>query len=230
VVRYERGDGGRLCFEVIDTGVGIAPGDMELMFQRFSQVDGSNTRVFGGAGLGLAISKGLVEAMGGRIGVESAEGRGATFSFCVQAPECAVDLGEPAPAEAEADLAPLRILLTDDVAVNRELVSIMLTPFNVALTEATNGAEAVEAAARTPFDVILMDLQMPVMDGLEATRQIRANPGPNQGAPILAITANVLEAQLEACRAAGMTDHIGKPIDPRELLGKIAASLDAPPA
>jgi CheY-like chemotaxis protein len=116
----------------------------------------------------------------------------------------------------------LRVLMVDDVAVNRELVAAMLAPFDVRFWEASSGADAVQAALKSSFDVILMDLQMPGMDGLAAAAAIRAGSELNRWTPILALSANVLPDQVEACRAAGMNDHIGKPIDPAELLGKIA--------
>lgn len=216
---------GRLRFEVTDTGFGIAPEDMPSLFRRFSQLDGSNTRQYGGSGLGLAISKALVEAMGGEIGVESVKGKGSTFWFTIEAPN--VDEGADQNGEVDAALAEeanpraLKVLAVDDFAMNRELMAILLEPFDVRITEASNGSEAVEAADRTAFDVILMDLQMPVMDGLTATREIRANSRLNRATPVLAVTANVLRQQVEACLAAGMNDHIGKPIEPDDFLSKI---------
>ncbi|HEY2661065.1 MAG TPA: PAS domain S-box protein [Caulobacteraceae bacterium] len=228
-------NGDHIRFSVSDTGVGISADHSDRLFQRFSQIDGSNTRRYGGAGLGLAISKGLVELMGGQIGVTSEEGLGSTFWFTVSAPLVS-GAGEVAAKEAGGkDMGPLRILIVDDVAVNRELVTALLSPFDLQLTEAANGAEAVDAALRDPFDLILMDLQMPVMDGLAATRAIRSNSVFNNATPILAVSANVMPPQVEACRAAGMNDHIAKPIDPTSLLSKIAqwttpAMLDGPAA
>jgi len=215
---------GELRIAVRDSGVGIPADVAGRLFQRFSQVDGSNARRHGGSGLGLAISKGLVEMMGGEIGMESEPGVGSTFWFTVptaaagqdpvHAPAGACDVEQPADA--------LRVLMVDDVAVNRELVAAMLAPFDVRFWEASGGADAVQAALKSSFDVILMDLQMPGMDGLAAAAAIRAGSELNRWTPILALSANVLPDQVEACRAAGMNDHIGKPIDPAELLGKIA--------
>jgi PAS domain S-box-containing protein len=228
---------GMLKLEVADTGPGLEPEDARRLFQRFSQVDASNTRQHGGTGLGLAISKGLAEMMGGQIGLKTRRGRGSVFWFTVKAPEAlahatpvAVPAGDRvAPA---ADGAPLRILVVDDVAVNRELVAAILSPFDVALSTAASGAEAVRAALDARFDLILMDLQMPGMDGMAAARIIRANADLNGATPIIALSANVLPAHVRSCLAAGMNDHVAKPIDPADLLGKIArwTSGEAEPA
>jgi PAS domain S-box-containing protein len=228
-------EAGRLRIAVRDTGVGVPAELAGRLFQRFSQIDGSNSRQHGGSGLGLAICKGLVERMGGDIGVDSQAGVGSTFWFTVDAPAAeAADADSSAARRSPGAATPaaeigaaaaegaLSLLVVDDVAVNRELVSIMLAPFDVRIAEAASGPEAVAAAGRTPFDLILMDLQMPGMDGMAAAAAIRAAPGPNRSTPILALTANVLPSQVEACRAAGMDDHIGKPIVPEDLLGKIA--------
>jgi PAS domain S-box-containing protein len=221
-VAFEPDGGGRLRVSVADTGVGIARDRLGRLFQRFSQADGSINRQYGGTGLGLAICKGLTELMGGEIGVESVEGHGSTFWFTIAAPPCA-----PAPAAAHEpegvfDVRPARILIVDDTPVNRELVSTLLGVFGHDLREASGGEEAVEAAAHAAFDLILMDLQMPGMDGIAATRAIRATSVVNRATPIVALSANILPTHIEACRAAGMDDHIGKPIDTRELLTKVA--------
>ena len=221
--------GGGLRFAVTDTGVGISAETAPRLFEHFSQADETDTRQHGGAGLGLAICKGLVDLLGGQIGVDSIEGRGSTFWFVIPAPRlgaaAAVETGGSAPA-----LSPLRILVVDDVAVNRELVLAMLAPFDLDLTEASNGLEAVEASLNAGFDLILMDLQMPGMDGLAATQAIRANSDLNRRTPIVALSANVMPPQVEACLSAGMNDHIGKPIQPGELLNKIAYWTDPPQA
>jgi len=221
-VGFEAAGGGRLRIRVTDTGVGIAPELQSRLFQRFSQADGSISRQYGGTGLGLAICRSLTGLMGGEIGVESEEGAGATFRFTVRAPPCE----PPAAAEPEdddgLDARPAHILIVDDSPVNRELVSVLLGVFGHQLSQAPGGAEAVEAASRTAFDLILMDLQMPGMDGLAAARAIRANCPLNAATPVVALSANILPAHLEACRQAGMADHIGKPIDTRELLTKVA--------
>jgi PAS domain S-box-containing protein len=225
-VRYTAANGGRLRIAVTDTGVGIPADRIERLFHRFSQVDGSITRQYGGSGLGLAICKRLAELMGGEIGVETEEGRGSTFWFTIAAPAAKLSHAAAVGEGGNWALAPARILIVDDVSVNRQLVSAMLLPLGLQLTEATGGAEAVEAALTTAFDLILMDLQMPGMDGLAAMRAIRATSELNSVTPIVALSANVLPAQVAACRKAGMDDHIAKPIRPEELIGKIARWTD----
>ena len=223
--------GDRLRITVRDTGIGVPAEFADRLFKRFSQIDGSNTRNQGGSGLGLAICKGLVEMMGGDIGMESQFGVGSTFWFTIAAP-IADQTKQPAPANEREDpsVSALRILVVDDVAVNRELVSTMLAPFDVEVVEAADGADAVQASLGSAFDLILMDLQMPGMDGLAATAAIRANSDFNRHTPIVALSANVLPAHVAACLKAGMNDHIAKPIQPKELLGKIAewTSADEP--
>ena len=218
---YDSEDGGRLKISVTDTGVGIAPDQLHRLFQRFSQADGSISRQYGGTGLGLAICRSLTTLMGGEIGVESTPGMGAKFWFTVKAPACEPVLAADGEAASEFYAQPARILVVDDSPVNRELVGVLLSVFGHDLSEACGGAEAVLAAAERPFDLILMDLQMPGMDGLAATKAIRAASPFNRTTPIVALSANILPTHLEACREAGMNDHIGKPIDTRELLTKV---------
>jgi PAS domain S-box-containing protein len=219
--RYLSGEA-RLHIAVTDTGVGIPADRQHRLFQRFSQVDGSITRQYGGTGLGLAICKRLTELMGGEIGVRSQAGEGSTFWFTVTAPLAELAQATAPMEEPDYGLGAARILVVDDVAMNRELVRTMLSPFGYDLVEAASGAEAVAAALANHFDLILMDLQMPGMDGLAATRAIRQTCELNRATPILALSANVLPIHLAESAQAGMDDHIAKPIAPAELLTKIA--------
>ena len=215
---------GRLEVAVTDTGVGIAPAKIGRLFERFSQADNSVSRHYGGTGLGLAICKYLVELMGGDIQVRSVEGEGSTFSFTILAPVAAPRLGaDAAPAaDTEAVDQPARILVVDDLAVNRELICTLLQSIGHSTEEAESGGEAVAAAIGRPFDLILMDMQMPGMDGPTAARLIRETAGLNAATPIVAISANVLADQVAICLEAGMNDHIAKPIQVAELLTKVA--------
>jgi len=229
-VSYLAAGSGALRIAVTDTGVGIAPEHIEHLFKRFSQADGSISRQFGGTGLGLAICKSLAEMMGGAVGVESQPGKGSTFWFTVAAPRAPAAATPAGEAAANAEGRPARILVVDDVAVNRELVCAILGAFGHEMTEAGGGAEAVDAAIHRPFDLILMDLQMPGMDGLAATRAIRQTADANRDTPIVALTANVMPDHLRACLEAGMDDHIGKPINPGELIARVVRWTDPEPA
>ena len=218
----------RLVFQVADTGIGIAADQLETVFKRFAQADGSISRRFGGTGLGLAISKRLVEAMGGEIGVQSEPGYGATFEVRLSLPLAQAPLRDDAPpidaasgdrsaaGRAEA-LAAVRVLVAEDVPVNQELVRLMLAPLGCAVTVVGDGEQALDAVATGEFDLILMDMQMPVLDGLEATRAIRRLGGAASRTPIVALTANVLPDQIERCRRVGMDDHVAKPFVTEDL-------------
>ncbi len=218
--------GERLRIAVTDTGIGIAAEKIDTLFERFSQADNSTTRVYGGTGLGLSISRRLVEMMGGEVGAESRIGEGSTFWF-----EVPLTPAEAMATEEQADgetVSPdgLRILMADDAAANRELVVAILGGMGVALETVEDGAQAVEAARGGGYDLILMDVHMPVMDGLDATRAIRALDGEEGQVPIIALTANVQPEQVLRCREAGMDDHVGKPIQVAELLRVIAVRLE----
>jgi CheY-like chemotaxis protein len=244
-----------LRFEVHDSGIGIPAPARARLFSNFSQVDASTSRKFGGTGLGLVISKHLVEGMGGRIGLDSPEAGGSCFWFelplsaTVDAPtgtgdaatprDCAAAVGLPAtglvaPPAATVDAAPAqaagsapRLLLAEDNKINQKLALALLarSGYNVDLAE--NGVEAVAAAAERQYALILMDMQMPEMDGLEATRQIRAGAGPNRAAPIIALTANAMQSDQTACRAAGMDDFLSKPFNREILLNCIARWIES---
>ncbi|SFI97451.1 ATP-binding protein [Caulobacter sp. UNC279MFTsu5.1] len=218
---------GELRFEVADTGIGIAPEVQARLFQRFSQADGSISRRYGGAGLGLAISKALIDRMGGEIGVASTLGEGSVFWIELSARAVAPDQAPaPAPAALEAERPP-RVLLVDDHPMNRELGHALLTLAGCEVSTADDGAQAVDAARLGGFDLILMDVHMPGMDGLAAARAIRALPAPHGAVPIIALSADVLPDQIARCRAAGMDDHVAKPIRREELVAAVGQALGA---
>ena len=208
-----------LSAEVTDTGCGLDPAHIDQMFDRFTQADGSVSRKFGGTGLGLAISRRLMDMMGGEIGASSDGATGSTFWLRVPlapAAEAAPEAFQPAGMVADRRL---RVLLAEDNPANRTLISALLSSMNVDLAIVENGEEAVAAVSVEPWDLILMDMQMPVMDGPAATRAIRAA---GDTTPIVALTANVLPEQIEQCRAAGMQGHVAKPIDPRALMAALS--------
>ena len=209
-----------LRIEVRDSGVGIPDRPMDLVFDRFTQADASVSRQFGGTGLGLAISKRIVELMHGEIGVDQPRRPG--FDFLVRDRTARAELKSPAAAAESGQAGPehrMKLLLVEDVAVNRELIHALLAPFDLDIDDACDGEEAIAAVRRETYDLILMDVQMPVMDGLTATRRILAE-GLSK-APIIAMTANVLPDQIQRCLDAGMCDHLGKPISPARLLETI---------
>jgi len=216
---------GRLRVTVTDTGIGIAAAKIDTLFDRFTQADASTTRVYGGTGLGLAISRRLIDIMGGTIGAQSTPGEGSTFWFEVPLPVAGPKAAAVTSPVATGLPAGVRILMADDAPANRELVTAILTSFEVDLDAVEDGAKAVEAAGRGGYDLILLDVHMPVMDGLDATRAIRAMSGPASRTPIVALTANIQPQQVERCRDAGMDAHVGKPIQVEELLQTIAAAL-----
>ncbi|WP_375455789.1 PAS domain-containing protein [uncultured Methylobacterium sp.] len=226
-----RPGGEALRFEVTDTGIGISPAQQDRLFKRFSQVDGSISRRFGGTGLGLVICRRLLSMMDGEIGVVSREGAGSTFWFTLTLPtgeRPAPEAPAASPTVSAPDAGrPLRLLLVEDVPLNRELACVVLQAQGYAVDVAGDGAEAlaaVEAAfeAGLGYDLVLMDVQMPGMDGLTATRRIRAMPPPAGDVPIVAMTANVLPNQVEDLHAAGMDDHVGKPFRRADLYATIA--------
>jgi len=218
------GDQVSLHFSVTDTGIGIPAEKQRKIFEAFAQADTSITRKYGGTGLGLAISAQLVELMGGRIWVESHAGQGSTFHFTArfglaQAPAGKQPAAPLALAALHKTARPLRVLVAEDHPVNRELAVHLLKGRGHRVTLAETGREALAALAKQDFDAVLMDVQMPEMDGLEATAAIREKEK-TTGAhlPIIAMTAHALKGDEERCLAAGMDAYIAKPIEPRELL------------
>jgi signal transduction histidine kinase/CheY-like chemotaxis protein len=219
-----------LRFAVIDTGIGIAESDRARIFDAFTQVDGSATRRFGGTGLGLAISSQLVQLMGGRLDVESAVGRGSSFSFVVsfgiaEAPAAAL----PLPPSARA-ARPLAVLVAEDNPVNQLLVRRLLEKAGHAVTVVETGVGAIEAVAHARFDAVLMDVQMPGINGFDATSHIRATERDGRRRlPIIALTAHAMQGDRERCLAAGMDGYVSKPIRPEVLfasLAEVTGSLD----
>jgi CheY-like chemotaxis protein len=205
----------RPAVRVSDTGAGFDEGDAQRLFRPFEQADASTTRRHGGTGLGLAICQSLVELMGGRMSVRSRIGQGSAFVVFVPlipaAEACANDVAEPAFQLTEPERAP-RILLAEDHPTNQKVVAMILEPIGADLTIVDNGQAAVEAARAGAFDLILMDIQMPVMDGLEAMALIRrAEQGSGVRTPIICLTANTGESETQACLAAGGDLHVSKP-------------------
>ncbi|MFL5297825.1 MAG: PAS domain-containing protein [Phenylobacterium sp.] len=228
VIKCRAPAAGRLRFEVIDTGVGIPAEAQPGIFQRFHQGDVSTTRKFGGSGLGLAITQKLAELMSGDVGFVSEEGVGSTFWFEIAAE--AAQAAPRGPDVLDSVLDGMRILVVEDNATNRMIATKLLESLGASVATAADGYLGVEAAAQGGFQLILMDVQMPGIDGLEAARRIRALGGPAAETPIVALTANVLAHQRRAYLDAGMDGVVGKPISPGVLLREIARLSAAPAA
>jgi CheY-like chemotaxis protein len=222
-----------LRFSIEDTGIGFDSKTRERLFSRFEQADGAITRRFGGSGLGLAISRQLAEMMGGDLDCESEPGGGSAFILTIPfSPAEAPDAVPGLALEPASDEPPIvRVLLADDHPINRKLVEMILTGAHTELTSVENGAEAVQACRDRDFDIILMDMQMPVMDGLSATREIRLNEAVMGlgRTPIVMLTANALADHIASAEAAGADRHLAKPFDAAELL-ELITTLPRPGA
>jgi CheY-like chemotaxis protein len=226
-------DAPRMAFDVVDTGIGIAPDKLESIFDAFVQADSSVTREFGGTGLGLAISRRIAKALGGDIAVHSVPGQGSTFTATIEIGSLeGVAILEASAADALASqppenpvqnrsLPPCRILVVDDGSTNRKLISLFLRKAGAQVVLAENGQIGVDLASREGFDAILMDMQMPVMDGYEATRRLRA--AWFRG-PIIALTAHAMTDDRQKCLEAGCSDYMSKPIERDKLLALVARS------
>lgn len=219
-------DGGPgVRFTVTDSGIGIPQDRLGGLFESFSQIDTSTTRIYGGTGLGLAISQRLVQAMGGELTVESVAGVGSTFEFTVPLPTAPRPSDPTPPADSVPCHVParaLRVLLAEDNAVNQRLGQFLLRKLGHRVDIVSNGADAVDAAHATRYDAILMDIEMPVLDGLEATRRIRADSVPDHRPHIIAMTASVLDETRDACQRAGMDDFLPKPVRVDDLASTLA--------
>ena len=214
-------------FSVTDTGIGIAENKIEKIFENFQQASSGTSRLYGGTGLGLAIVKQLVEAQGGTISVKSKIDEGSTFSFILSF------LKTKAEAESESELVELdteikniKVLVVEDIALNQLLMKTLLDDFGFERDIAANGKIAIEKLQNKSYDIILMDLQMPEMNGFEATEYIRNKM--NSKIPIIALTADVTTVDLAKCKAVGMNDYIAKPVDERLLYSKIVGLVKKP--
>ncbi|MDP3540148.1 MAG: PAS domain S-box protein [Azonexus sp.] len=229
----ESAEGTEVRFEVQDSGIGIAPEALPLLFNAFEQADNSTTRKYGGTGLGLSITKRLTELMGGTAGAESQPDVGSTFWFTVllhQAPAGQTEHEQtkemPSPRETES-IRGLRVLIVEDEPINQELACEFLRDLGLQIDTADDGREGLAQVGQQHYDLILMDMQMPKMGGLEATRAIRQLPE-YRDIPIIAMTANAFAESRAECLAAGMNDFIGKPVDPDELVNTVAHWLIKP--
>jgi two-component system, sensor histidine kinase len=221
---------GRLVVEAADSGIGIPADKLEAVFDRFVQGDASLTRRAGGTGLGLAICRSLAELMGGTIAVSSAPGKGSVFTVSLDLPRTAQVSAPPSAPEPVPQLAAIdevRILAAEDNEVNRVVLSTLLSQVGVALTLAENGAEALEAWRAGDFDLVLMDIQMPVMDGLTATGLMRVEEaaGGRRRTPIVALTANAMPHQCAEYRRAGMDLVIAKPLQAAQLFEAVERAV-----
>jgi CheY-like chemotaxis protein/HPt (histidine-containing phosphotransfer) domain-containing protein len=232
------GDHATVEWSVTDTGIGIAPDSVDRLFTDFAQADVSINRRFGGTGLGLAISRRIVEQMGGTIGVSSIVGAGATFRFSLTLPCSDKVVMDRRTDRAGADdlkarIAsfgrPLRILIAEDDATNRMVVVKMLQEFDIETRIATDGLQAVQVSSEAECDLVLMDVRMPEMDGLTATRAIRSRGGAFAVLPIIALTANAFAEDIKLCRDAGMSDFLAKPLRKQAMVAAILRAIGLEP-
>ena len=224
----------RVEITVADTGIGIAPDRIGCLFSDFLQVDSSINRRYGGTGLGLAISKRIIQQMGGEIRAESTLNAGSTFRFTLTLPtadiaDLAASTAEAADDDFERKLLnlepPLAVLLAEDNATNQLVFTKLMQSYSVDITVAANGRIALQHASTQAFDVVFMDMRMPEMDGLDATRAIRALDGAKGRVPIIALTANAFADDIKACRDAGMDEFIAKPVRKKILMEKLAGLM-----
>ena len=232
--KFETASTMRLRFEVQDTGIGIAPDSLPRLFSSFEQADNSTTRKYGGTGLGLAITRHLAQMMGGEAGAESILGEGSTFWFTATLEKSAEKFEAPAasPLDAEAEIrrrySGCRVLVVDDEPINREVAQMQLEAAGLLVDQAADGAEAVAMVQATGYTAILMDMQMPVLDGLEATRRIRRD-SERMSTPIIAMTANAFAEDKARCLGAGMNDFLAKPFMPEELFATLLRQFEQAP-
>ncbi|MEQ1782708.1 MAG: ATP-binding protein [Hyphomonadaceae bacterium] len=219
-----------VAVQIRDTGIGMTPDVQQKLFQPFTQADSSIARRYGGTGLGLAISLRLAELMGGGITVESSPGNGSTFTltFRAQAQATPENIAPPTPEQvrpAPKSLQGLRVLVTDDIQVNRDVIKHFLAPHGCQISEAVNGQDALDQLATGDFDLVLLDIHMPVMDGTEAIGHIRASNVSWRNIPVIAVTAHAMPGDREKLVAIGMTDYLTKPVEQQALIARMSAAI-----